>query len=238
MSAAERTISIPAILIHWTPAIASGFLVNLGISMLAMALTTLLGTLLGVGALARHSWLRHACAGYTHFFQNAPWLVILFYCMLLLPFRLHLGVLALPLPDWLKAVFGITLGALANMAEIVRAALRSVPSGQWESSDAMAFTRTQTLWLIALPQCVRRMLPAWVNLYALVVISTPLCAVVGVHEGMSAVADMLAFHDRPGLLLPAYAYLLTIFFVCCYPIARGAQRLERALHSGDSLVDR
>ena len=47
MSAAERTVSIPAILIHWTPAIASGFLINLGISMLAMALTTLLGTLIG-----------------------------------------------------------------------------------------------------------------------------------------------------------------------------------------------
>ena len=60
---------------------------------------------------------------------------------------------------------------MANVSEIVRGAVQSIPSGQWESAEALAFTRRQTLWMIILPQCVKRMLPPWMNLYAILVVA-------------------------------------------------------------------
>ena len=61
---------------------------------------------------------------------------------------------------------------MANVAEIVRGAVRSIPAGQWEAAESLAFTRRQTIWTIILPQCVKRMLPPWMNLYAILTMAT------------------------------------------------------------------
>ena len=73
----------------------------------------------------------------------------------------------MPIPDWIKATLGLALPVMANVAEIVRGAVQSIPTAQWESAESLAFTRRQTLWMIILPQCVKRMLPPWMNLYAI-----------------------------------------------------------------------
>ena len=133
----------------------------------------------------------------------------------------------MPLPAWLKATFGLSLPVMANVSELVRGAVRSIPSGQWESSEALAFSRRQTLWMIILPQCVKRMLPPWMNLYAILVVGTPLASIVGVSEAMTLTGDMLSAESRTELLVPMYLYLLLWFFVYCYPIARATVALER-----------
>jgi polar amino acid transport system permease protein len=226
-SALDAASSVVAILTAWTPAILQGFFVNIYISILSMLLATALGTLVGVGLISEHRSIRGLCWGFTQFFRNAPWLVVLFYAMLLLPFSVRIGNFSLPLPDWSKAVLAIAIAAAANMAEIVRGAIQSLPTGQWESASSLGFRRRQIIWMIVLPQCVRRMTPGWMNLYALVVVSTPLCSIVGVREVMTSVTDMLASHGRHDLLMPAYFYILVLFFSFCFPIARLTQRLER-----------
>jgi polar amino acid transport system permease protein len=163
----------------------------------------------------------------TQFFRNSPWLVLLFYCMLLLPFELQIGGTIVPLPAWLKATFGLSLPVMANVSELVRGAVRSIPFGQWEASEALAFTRRQTLWMIILPQCVKRMLPPWMNLYAILVVGTTLASVVGVNEAMTLTGDILAAENRTELLVPIYLYLLLWFFAYCYPVARATVALER-----------
>src|SRR5690606_18177087 len=99
-------------------------------------------------------------------FRNAPWLVLLFYCIFLLPFEATIIGVTVPLPGWIKATIGLSLPVMANVSEIVRGAVQSVPAGQWESAEALAFSRRQTMWMIILPQCLKRMLPPWMNLYA------------------------------------------------------------------------
>ena len=219
--------SIAAILWDWTPAILKGFAANVGISLASALFATVLGTFVGIGQLSLHRPVRWLCWLFTHLFRNAPWLVLLFYCMLLLPFQVRVGAWVVPIPDWVKAVAGISIAAAANMSEIVRGAIQSIPTGQWESAASLAFSRTQALWMIVLPQCVKRMLPPWMNLYALIMVSTPLCAIVGVSEIMTVAADILAANARHDLLMPVYLYLLVLFFLYCYPIAVLTRRLER-----------
>ena len=215
-------------LIKWTPLLATGFVFNIAISFLAMATGTVAGAFLGLGQISIFAPVRKVAWLVTHFFRNAPWLVLLFFCMFLLPFQIQIFGVIIPLPDWLKATFGLALPVMANVSEIVRGAIETIPTGQWESAQALAFTRQQTIWKIILPQCIKRMLPPWMNLYAILAMDTVLASIVGVNEVMTLAGDVLgAEGGRTDLLLPIYSYILLWFFLYCYPIARWTVRLER-----------
>lgn len=219
--------SILATILKWTPLLGQGFALNIAMSFLAMTIGTVLGLALGLGLISVRRPVRAISWLITQFFRNAPWLVLLFYCILLMPFEVHIGGIIVPLPGWAKSTAGLALPVMANVAELMRGAVRSIPSGQWEASEALAFTRLQTLRLVILPQCVKRMTPPWMNLYAIVVVATPLTSIVGVSEAMTLTGDVLSSEGRTELLVPMYLYLLTWFFIYCYPIARATVALER-----------
>jgi polar amino acid transport system permease protein len=211
----------------WLPLIFSGFLFNLVISVFAMALGTALGVFLGLGLIALNRPVRATSWTLMQFFRNAPWLVILFYAMFLIPFQFRVFGFTVPFPDTVKAVIGLALPVMANVAEIVRGGIMSIPLGQWESAESLAFTRRQILWQIILPQAVKRMLPPWMNLYAILTMATPLISIVGVQDGLTMTRGALVAESRPELLIPMYLALLLMFFAYCYPIALATRALER-----------
>ena len=215
------------ILLKWAPLVLQGFLFNLLVSVLSMAAGTGLGLWLGLGRVSHLAWLRRGASALIQFFRNAPWLVLLFYCMFLLPFSVTLPFATVPLPDSAKAVIGLSLPVMANVAEIVRGGVRSIPLEQWESGEALAFSRRQILWMVILPQCLRRMIPPWMNLYAILTMSTPLISVVGIQDSMTLARAALVAEGRTDLFIPMYLMLLSWFFIYCYSIARWTAALER-----------
>ena len=218
--------SILATLWKWTPVLLGGFLFNLAISAMAMTLGTVAGIFLGFAQISLLPPVRKGAWFTTHFFRNAPWLVLLFYCMFLLPFQVSVFGVTIPIPDWIKATFGLALPVMANVSEILRGAVQSIPTTQWESAASLAFTRRQTMRMIIVPQCIKRMLPPWMNLYAILTMATVLTSIVGVAEMMTLTGRALSAENRPGLLLAFYSYVLFWFFLYCYPIARWTVRLE------------
>ena len=215
-------------LVKWMPLLLSGFLFNVVISFCAMALGTIVGTALGLGQISLMPAIKGSSWFVTQFFRNAPWLVLLFFAMFLLPFEFDLGFVVIPFPDWVKAIIGLSLPVMANVSEVVRGAIASLPSGQWEAAESLAYTRRQTLWLVILPQCVKRMLPPWMNLYSILTMATVLASVVGVSEVMTLTGEALAAEGgRTDLLAPFYSFVLLIFFIYCYPIARYTVYLEK-----------
>jgi polar amino acid transport system permease protein len=229
-SEAADTPARPGIIetvIKWLPLIGTGFLFNLLVSVASMALGTVLGFLLGLGQISIHKSVRDLLWGVTQFFRNAPWLVLLFFAMFLLPFELHVGSVVIPLPAWLKAIIGLALPVMANVAEIVRGGISSIPIGQWESAESLAFSRTQILWQIIIPQAFKRMIPPWMNLYAILTMATTLISVVGIQDSMTLTRAALVAEARTDLYLPLYFALLLMFFAYCYPIARLTLLIER-----------
>lgn len=227
-------LGILATLWKWTPLILfgpprefGGFALNILVSFCAMAIGTVTGLGLGLGQISKISAVRNVSWAITQFFRNSPWLVLLFFVMLLTPFQFRVFGLTIPFPAWFKATVGLALPVMANISEIVRGAVNSIPTGQWESAESLAFSRLQTLWRIILPQCVKRMIPPWMNWYAILTMSTPLISIVGVNDAMTLTQDALAAEQRTELLMPMYGMLLVFFFVYCYPIARWTLRLER-----------
>jgi len=218
--------SVPGALIRWSPLLLKGFVFNIVISFLAMGIGTIIGVMLGIMQISLLPPVRAGSWFVTQFFRNAPWLVLLFFCMYLLPFEFHVLGARIPFPDWIKGIVGLSLPIMANVSEIVRGAIQSIPTGQWEAAHSLAFSRRQILFEIILPQCVKRMLPPWMNLYAILTMATVLTSVVGVSEVMTLTQRVLAAESRTELLVPFYGYVMLMFFVYCYPIARYTQRLE------------
>ena len=215
-------------LLKWVPFVLKGFGLNLVISFFAMLFGTIAGAALGLMQISLLAPVRSGSWLVTQFFRNSPWLVLLFAIMLLFPFELDFGFVVVPVPDWMKAVIGFSLPIMANISEVVRGAVQSLPSGQWESAESLAFTRGQTLRMVILPQCIKRMIPPWINWYCILAMATPLASIMGVEESVTYTAQTLnAEGDRPELIWPFYLFLLLIFFAYTYPIARWSIRLER-----------
>lgn len=216
-------------LFRWLPfLVGSGFLFNVLISFFAMLIGTVLGVCLGLGQISLLKPVRTFAKITTQIFRNSPWLVLLYIVLLALPFEIEIFGLIIPIPDWMKAVIGLSLPIMANISEIVRGAIISVPTAQWEASESLAFSRTQTLWRIILPQCFKRMIPPWMNWYAILTMATPLCSLLGVEELITLSRQAMEGSDNhPELLVPFYGFALLIFFAYCYPIARLTVRLER-----------
>lgn len=221
-------------IVKWTPLMFwgpkgefGGFVLNIVVSLVAMAFGTFLGLWVGIGQISRQPLIRRFCWMITQLFRNSPWLVLLFYFMLLLPFTVEIGGQRIDIPGWTKATFALSLPIMANFSEIVRGAISSMPTGQWESAESLAFTRMQTLWQIILPQCVKRMIPPWMNWYCILTMSTPLISILGVNDGMTLTQNALAAEGRSEFLIPMYLWLMSWFFVYSYPIAQWTRRLER-----------
>ena len=216
-------------LFRWIPFIVTGgFFFNIIISFFSMVIGTVFGVVLGLMQISPVPLIRWPAQVITQVFRNSPWLVLLFIVLLALPYEIEIGDTIIRIPDWVKAVFGLCLPIMANISEVVRGAINSVPSGQWEAAESLAYTRHQTLWKIILPQCFKRMIPPWMNWYAILTMATPLCSLLGVEEIITLSRQAIeAENNRPELLVPFYGFALLIFFAYCYPIARATIALER-----------
>ena len=229
----KATLSVMQVIAKWAPLLLTGFGFNILISALAMLLGTIAGLGLGLGLLSEFRIVRQLSWVVTQVFRNAPWLVLLFFVMFLVPFQITLFGLRIPFPDWVKATVGFALPVMANVAEVVRGAVRSVPSTQWEAAESLAFNRRQIMWRIILPQCIKRMLPPWMNIYCIVAMSTVLASIVGVSEMLTLTAQVHAAEGgRPELFAPLYGFALLCFFLYCYPINLWTAHLERRFQTG------
>jgi polar amino acid transport system permease protein len=212
---------------NWIPHLAKGLQMNVLMSVLAIGIGTLLGGLVGALELSHNRWINGTARGYVQVFRNAPLLVLIFFTTYVFPFEIHIGSLYLPFPDWIKATLGLALPASAHIAEILRGAIQSITSAQWEASASLGFSRPQTLRWIILPQCIKRVLPPWMNLYAMITMSTTLASLVGVTELLESAKNASNTVNQTDFTILVYLAILTLFFLYCYPITRLTRRLEQ-----------
>ena len=210
-----------------------GFVANIFMGVVSMMLATSGGALLGIGLVARSRTVRWPCLFVMNFLRNSPWLVLLFAMLYLLPFRVTVFGFGIEFPPIAKAIIGLCLPTAANFGEVIRGAVQSIHAGQWESARSLGYTTAQIYRRVIFPQALRRIVPGWMNLYALLMISTALATVTGTQEVLTTLRTVLATEHDSDI---TYFYLATfaMFFFYCYPIARLARRLERA-QKGDAL---
>ncbi|MBK3745390.1 amino acid ABC transporter permease [Paraburkholderia aspalathi] len=221
--------SLAMIWVEWLPYLGKGFAMNVLISVCAITLGTFTGVVLGGMELAPYRLVRAPALIYVQVFRNAPHLVLIFAATYIFPFEVVIWGNYIPFPDWIKAVLGLAIPASAHIAEITRGSIQSIPTAQWEASKGLGFSRLQSLRWIILPQCIKRSLPPWMNLYTSITMSTALASLVGVHELLHSATDASTAVQRNDFTVIIYLTVLMAFFLFCFPVSRFTQWLEKRL---------
>jgi polar amino acid transport system permease protein len=227
LAAGWTTPPVVGLLIQWAPFFGQAFLLNILISVVAIGLGTACGLLLGAAELSSTRLLSVPAMAFVGVFRNAPLLVLVFAASYALPFEIKIAGTYIAFPDWLKATLALTLPAAAHIAEIFRGAILSIPRAQWESASALAFSRRQTLRWIILPQCLKRSLPPWMNLYSTITMGTSLASLAGVGDLLHAANSASQTVHRTDFTIAVFPLVLLAFFLYCYPISRFTRWLER-----------
>ena len=127
------------------------------------------------------------------------------------------------------SIIVFTLWGTAEMSDLVRGALISIPIHQYESSAALGLTGIQTYFYIIIPQTVRRLLPLSINLITRMIKTTSLILMIGVVEVLK-VAQQIIEANRMSSPNAAFGIYLTVFFlyfIACWPISQLAKYLEK-----------
>ena len=127
------------------------------------------------------------------------------------------------------SVFVFVLWGTAEMGDLVRGAIDSIPGHQWESAKALGLSRGQTERYIILPQTVRRLIPLSMNLLTRMVKTTSLVVLIGVVEVLK-VGQQIIDSNRfqyPTAALPIYGVIFFLYFLVCWPISIAARKLEK-----------
>ncbi|MGH8819334.1 MAG: ABC transporter permease subunit, partial [Achromobacter pestifer] len=106
-AATDTTPAAVQALWHWSPALLRGLGMNIQISLLAMALGTLVGLVVGALSLSPSQLLRRLTRAYVLLFRNAPILVLVYFTTYVFPFEVNVAGWYLPFPDWIKVVIGL-----------------------------------------------------------------------------------------------------------------------------------
>ena len=105
--------------------------------------------------------------------------------------------------------FSLNTGAYAS--ETIRAAISSVPTGQWEAGAAIGMTRLQILWRIILPQALRVALPPLSNSFISLVKDTSLAASITIMEMFAVSQQIAAENYQPLLMYTLVAMVYAVF---------------------------
>lgn len=208
--------------------ISGGFLANISISILSMIIAIAAGCIIGIGMTSPNRGVRWISSLIMNILRNSPWLVILYAMLYLLPFQVDFMGKTYSFSPYYKAMIGLSLPVMANMAEILRGSIETIHLGQWESARALGYRPLQVLRWVVIPQAVPRMIPNVMNLYAMLVIGSSLIVVTGATDVLST-AKVIISTEGEQIATALYIYVLFMFFIYCFPIATLSRWYERKI---------
>jgi polar amino acid transport system permease protein len=209
-------------------AMGRGLLTTAELSLLGSVAGILLGVVLGVALAGQWAWLRHLVRLYVELWRGLPLLVILFFAFFALP------AAGLRLTGFAAASVGLTFWASAVMADNVRGAIQSVPPTQMDAARALGLRWVPAMFLVILPQAMRRLLPPTLNMLTSLIHGTSLAAQLGVLELLDAgrrSSQRLVLDDGDSHSLAIFAAVLVMFFAICYPLMALSRWLEKRSHA-------
>lgn len=201
-----------------------GLWVTIQISLISVILSIPLGILFGMFMTLKNPFSKAISRIYLEFIRIMPQLVLLFIA--------YFGVtraFGWNLSANLSAVIVFTLWGTAEMGDLVRGALISIPKHQYDSSEALGMTKMQTFVYVIVPQTMRRLLPLTINLTTRMIKTTSLVVLIGITEVLKVgkqIIDANRF-DYPTAALWIYGVVFLLYFLACWPISILAKRLEK-----------
>lgn len=188
-----------------------GFQITLAVSVLAIALGTMLGMFVGLVLVYAWKPFKLAARLYTDFVRGTPVLVLVLSSFYIL------SVIGIQLNAFQAGVLAITVFCSSHVGEMLRGALLAIHRGQVDAAMAIGLTFRQTFFSVLMPQALRQILPTWVNAATEMVKASTLLSIIGVTELLLATQQIIS---RNFLSLEFYFIAGFIYFAVDFTIER------------------
>ncbi|MEV8535348.1 amino acid ABC transporter permease [Streptomyces sp. NPDC051211] len=195
----------------WTTFLLPGLGETLKAGLIAMVIALPLGALLGIGRLSDHAWVRVPVGAVVEFFRAIPVLILMVFGFALYAKFTEVDSEIRPL---YACITGLVLYNASVIAEIVRAGILSLPSGQADAAKAIGMRKWQIMVYVLIPQAVTAMLPALVSQLVVILKDTAIAgAVLGFAELLSMNRQISANYSNtiPTLVVIGLLYVLLNF---------------------------
>lgn len=217
-------------------AILFGLMNTILMSLLAMTLGVIFGVITAIMRMSQNPILQYVALGYTWLFRGTPLilqLLLWFNLALIFPVISFPGVFQIDtvsvMTPFVAALLGLSINQGAYTAEVVRAGLLSVDTGQYEAAKSIGMPRLQALKRIILPQAMRIIIPPVGNEFIGMVKMTSLASVIQYSELLHNAQNIYFANARVmELLIVAGIWYLAVVTVLSF----GQSRLERHFAKG------
>ena len=201
-----------------------GMWTALRISLISIAISMVLGLLLGFLMSRGNRFVRGLMRCYLEFVHIMPQMVLLF-----LVFFGTSKAFGWNLSGELSSVIVFSLWGTAEMSDLVRGAVTSVPVIQHESAMALGLSRAQVYRYVILPQAIRRLIPQSINLITRMIKTTSLVLMIGVVEILKVAQQIIEANRKssPNAAFGVYLTVFLLYFLLCWPVSLLAKRLEK-----------
>ena len=201
-----------------------GLFVTIKIAAVSVALSIFLGFLLGIVMTLKNPFTKAVCRIYLEFMRIMPQMVLLF--------LVYFGISrawGVSLTGEAASVLVFTLWGAAEMGDLVRSSLESIPSQQYESARAIGLKEVQIFLYIILPQTIRRLVPLAMNLITRMIKTTSLVVFVGVIEVVK-IGQQIIDANRltvPSAAIAVYSVIFFMYFIVCWVLNLLASAIEK-----------
>ena len=201
-----------------------GLGIALGISLVSVAISTVLGLLLGILMTRNNPAIKFFSRVYLEIVRIMPQMVLLF-----IVFFGTTRIFGWNLSAMTASIIVFSFWGTAEMADLVRGALISIPKHQYESSAALGFTKLQTYGYIIIPQAIRRLVPLFINLVTRMIKTTSLVRMIGVVEVLKVAQQIIEANRRtsPNAAFGVFAVVFLLYFLVCWSISLLSRYFEK-----------
>ncbi|WP_434515196.1 glutamate/aspartate ABC transporter permease GltK [Dechloromonas sp. ARDL1] len=214
--------SIPGAL----PFLWTGMKISLEITLTAVVVGIVWGTLLAMMRLSSLRALSLFAAGYVNLFRAVPLVMVLLWFFLIIP-RFIEQLFGTPSGTDLRltsAIIGFALFESAYYSEIIRAGIQSVPRGQMAACYALGMSYGQAMRLVILPQAFRNMVPLLLTQAIILFQDTSLVYVSALADFFGAAYKV---GDRDGRLVELLLFAGAVYFVICFGLSQWVRHLQK-----------
>ena len=205
--------------LSYIPFLLVGVPLTLGITFGSFLAGVVVSLPMAVARLARVPVVNQLTVVWIEFFRTTPPLVHIVWIYYVFPIAFDLRFSAVTV-----VIVALAANTSAQMAEIFRAGIQSIPRGQTEAGMVLGFTPWQRLWYIVLPQAVRLIMAPSANTLVSLLKDSSLAAIIAVPELMNRGQLLSTDTFRP---LEVLTLVAVLYFVLTYPFALAATALER-----------
>ena len=201
-----------------------GLWVALRISLISVVISIVLGILVGMLMTSKNKVIQVITRVYLEIVRIMSQLVLLFI--------VYFGAtkaMGINLSAEAAAIIVFVFWGVAEMADLVRGSLISIPKIQYESSESLGLSRGQTYRYVIIPQIIRRMIPLSINLITRMIKTTSLVMMIGIVEVLKVGQQIIEANrtTSPNAAFAIFATILLLYFIACWPISCLSKYLEK-----------